>query len=123
MVNALKALGRRGGAGLVSLVMAGVMSGVITAGASGGGKGDRGKGSAAGTEGGVTAKEVAPNPGNVPQPADAPAPASEPVKPRNAASVADKRETAEGISWKTPAGWSQAGARPMRVATLTDGQA
>ena len=86
-------------------------------------KGDRDKNAGAGTN--VTAKEVAANPGDVPQPASPPAPADAdaPTKRRDAASVAGKREGASGVSWETPAGWSQGAATPMRVATLTDGTA
>jgi hypothetical protein len=93
-------------------------------------KGDRDKNgeaaaAATGASGGVTAKDVAANPGDVPQPASPPAPAAAnlPTKPQDAASVAGKREGAAGVSWETPAGWSQGAAVPMRLATLTDGTA
>lgn len=74
---------------------------------------------------GVTAKDVAPNPGDVPQPASPPAPAAanQPTAPQDAATVAGKRQSAAGVSWETPAGWSQGPAAPMRLATLTDGTA
>ena len=36
---------------------------------------------------------------------------------------AGKRESAGGVSWESPAGWSQGAEKPMRLATLTDGTA
>jgi hypothetical protein len=74
---------------------------------------------------GVTAKDVAANPGDVPQPASPPPPvaASKPTAAQDAAAVAGKREGSAGISWETPAGWSMGPAAPMRLATLTDGTA
>jgi hypothetical protein len=93
----------------------------------GGCKSDRDKASnsAGSTKTNVTAKDVAANPGDVPQPANPPAPldAGVPTKPRDAASVAGKREGVAGVSWETPAGWSQEAVAPPRLATLTDGTA
>jgi hypothetical protein len=88
-------------------------------------KGDRDKNAGQAGSTNVTPKDVAANPGDVPQPASPPAPtdAGNPTKPRDAASVAGKRESAGGLSWETPAGWSMGAEVPMRLATLTDGTA
>jgi hypothetical protein len=65
----------------------------------------------------VTPKSAPADPGNVPQPAAAPTPATGPT------SDAAARQSAVGISWEMPAGWSRGADAPMRLATVTDGTA
>lgn len=74
----------------------------------------------------VTVKTAPADPGNAPQPANAPAPTTEPAPsaaPALAAAGAGERQSAEGVSWELPAGWRKGADAPMRLATITDGQA
>jgi hypothetical protein len=73
----------------------------------------------------VTAKSAPANPGDAPQPASGPPPATQAVAaPAGAApSAGGKRDSADGVSWETPDGWSRGREAQMRLATLTDGHA
>ena len=61
---------------------------------------------------GPAASATASTPTLVPAPTPTPAPAG-----------AGERQSAGGVSWELPAGWSKAPDAPMRLATITDGQA
>jgi hypothetical protein len=98
--------------------------------AAGGCKGDEDNdaGSAGGQSQDVTAKSAPGNPGDAPQPASGPPPATQAVAPAEGEPVAGgaaggKRDAVEGVSWETPAGWTMGPPAPMRLATLTDGEA
>jgi hypothetical protein len=94
--------------------------------AAGGCKGDDDNkpASASGPSEDVTAKSAPANPGDAPQAASGPPPATQAVAaPDGAPSAGGKRDSVEGVSWETPDGWSRGRQAPMRLATLTDGQA
>jgi hypothetical protein len=83
-------------------------------------KGDDDKSKSAGGSGGsVTAKTAPANPGDAPKPASGPPAGSS----QAAAPAPGKRESVEGVSYELPDGWSQNRDNPVRLVTLTDGQA
>jgi hypothetical protein len=77
----------------------------------------------------MTVKVAPADPGNAPQPVSPPPPttgaaaavAREPVPA--APDAKGERQSAGGVSWELPAGWSKAADAPMRLATIGDGQA
>ena len=86
-------------------------------------KGDDDAKSAGGQSEDVTAKSAPANPGDAPQAASGPLAATQAVAPPAGAAPSDgQRDSVEGVSWETPAGWSRGRQAPMRLATLTDGE-
>jgi hypothetical protein len=83
-------------------------------------KGDDDKSkSAAGSGGNVTAKTAPGNPGDAPQPASGPPAGGTPPTP----AAPGQRQSVDGVSYELPVGWTQNRDNPVRLVTITDGQA